>query len=264
MDREERDAIFDLERLLGLERLQGPREQRTGHGRPGRALHLGDVLHDFVGEAGRAGDLFGCRHVGERLDPVAPVDRQVLERRALGGLGGAQLPKLLDQAASDVWALLEHRRLDARDHSLGEAPHSLLVLLEQRRRLALDRNDRRHPEADDQDRHDQQGDLDREPRPEHRSLAADRRVHVQQRQDLLPSVRGHHEHRPVDAGAGELIDGGPVGLVGVLGHPHRLKPTLLQGPGELVWRDRVVGREHRDAEVHGLPLAVRAGIIGPV
>ena len=52
--------------------------------------------------------------------------------------------------------------------------------------------------------------------------------------------------------------------VHVLGHPERFEPALLERPGELGRLDRVLGGKHRHAEVHGILLRVRAGIIGPV
>ena len=168
---EERDATLHFERLLRRHGLQSPGEERARHRRARRSLHLRDVLHDFVREPGSASDLRGGRHIGERLDAVAAVDHQGFERRGvLHGLG-PQLTQLLDQAPGDVGPLLQHGGLDARHDSLGEPPDRLLVLLDEGRRLALDRHDRRDSESDDQDRDDQQGDLEREPGAEHRPRA---------------------------------------------------------------------------------------------
>src|SRR5262249_42798402 len=36
----------------------------------------------------------------------------------------------------------------------------------------------------------------------------------------------------------------------MLGRPHRLETALLQCPGEIYCGDRVIGVEHRDAEMH--------------
>ena len=169
--REERDAVLDLQRLLGGQGLQGPGEERARHRRAGRPLHLRDVLHDVVREPGGTGDFGDGREVGERLDAVAAIDHQRFERGRVGDRVGPQLAELLDEAAGDVGPLLQHRGFDAGHDRLGEPSDRLLVLLDQCRRLALDRHDRRDAEPDDQDRHDQQGDLERQPGPEHHARA---------------------------------------------------------------------------------------------
>jgi hypothetical protein len=166
----ERDAARRLQRFLRRQGLERPGKERARHRRAGRALHLFDVLHDVGREAGRSGNLHGGGHVGERLDTVAPVDHQRFERRGPRDRPGAQLAQLLDEAPRHVGALLQHCRLDARHHRLGEAADRLLVLLDQGRGLPLDGHDGRDAESDDQDSHDQEGDLEREPRAQHRPL----------------------------------------------------------------------------------------------
>src|SRR5204863_1708559 len=54
-------------------------------------------------------------------------------------------------------------------------------------------------------------------------LAADRGVRVQQREDLVPAFRGHHENHSVGAGALEVIDGSPVGLDAEDAHRERFR-----------------------------------------
>ena len=136
MLREERDAVLDLQRLLGGQGLQGPGEERARHRRAGRPLHLRDVLHDVVREPGGTGDFGDGREVGERLDAVATIDHQRFERGRVGDRVGPQVAELLDETAGDVGPLLQHRGLDAGHDRLGEPSDRLLVLLDECRRLA--------------------------------------------------------------------------------------------------------------------------------
>ena len=154
MQGEEQDAVLLLERLLGLERVDGLLEERSRHDGAGGARHLLDARRHPLGQLRLLRDGLQGLQVREGLDTVVPVDGEALHGR--GAL------HLLDEPARDVGALLEHGALDAGDESHGQPPRRPLALLDEEVGLALDGEDGRDPEAHDEDDHDEHGDLDGE------------------------------------------------------------------------------------------------------
>ena len=119
-----------LERLLRLPALDRALERLALHRGPGRARHAPDVLDHVGREPGRAVHLHHRGQIGEGLDAVAPVHRELLH--------GRRRPQLLDDGPGDIRALLQHRPLDARHQRRGQTPGRHLVLLHHEVGLALD------------------------------------------------------------------------------------------------------------------------------
>jgi hypothetical protein len=145
--------------LLGFHR---PREEWPRRRRDGRSLHLLDVGHDLGRQVGVLLDFIEGREIRECLHAVTPVDVETLH--------GCCALQLLEHRARDIRPLLDHGRLDAGHQGGGHAPRSHLVLLDEEALLATEGPDGGSAEADDQDRHDKQGDLGRQPRPQHRTV----------------------------------------------------------------------------------------------
>jgi len=165
-------------------RLERPRKQRVVGLLAGRPRHFLDVAHHVGRQAGVLVDLHRGREIGERFHPGPAID---VER-----VDGGVLAELLDDRARHIGPLLQHRALDGGHERRGQAPRGDLVLLDQQGGLALDGEDRRNAEPDDEHDDDQKADLERERRPEHAASAQRRAAFAMAPSSTIANTANEH------------------------------------------------------------------------